>query len=57
MKKSTPPYIKHAEHSVIVKPTDKQNGYYYFCQQCGVWVGWLSKEEAKQMKSLETQTT
>lgn len=56
MKKSTPPYIKHQHHPVVIKPTDKQNGYYYHCRQCNVWVGWLSKEEANQVKSLDIQT-
>ena len=52
MKKSVSPYVKHQDHPVVIKPTDKHNGYYYHCQQCGVWVGWLSKQEVIRSKSL-----
>ena len=45
--KPTPPLIKHQEHECEVRPIDKQNGYYYHCLECNVWVAWLSKEEVK----------
>jgi len=48
MKKSTPPYLKHASHQVDVCPTYKANGFYYRCMDCDVFVGWLSKQEVKQ---------
>ena len=47
-KQSTPPYIKHATHDIEICTTPKQNGYYYKCTQCAVWVGWLSKLEVQQ---------
>lgn len=49
-KKSPAPYVKHADHPVEICATPKQNGYYYRCCQCDVWVGWLSKAEAAAIK-------
>jgi len=45
MKQSIAPYVKHKDHEIAICATDKQNGYYYHCVECGVWIGWLSKIE------------
>ena len=45
--KSIAPYVKHKDHEIIICPTNKQNGYYYKCLECNVWIGWLSKIEVE----------
>jgi hypothetical protein len=52
MKKSIPPYEKHANHTVEIRTTHFHNGYYYMCSDCLLHLGWLSKQEVAQAKSL-----
>lgn len=48
MKKTLPPYQKHATHQTEICGTHKANGFYYRCIDCNVFVGWLSKQEIQQ---------
>lgn len=47
MKKSTPPYLKHANHKTEIWRTHHANGLLYQCVDCNVFAGWLSKEEVE----------
>jgi hypothetical protein len=51
MKQRIPPLIQHQEHECEIRPTNKQNGYYYHCVKCNVWIAWLSKIEAEMIQN------
>ena len=49
---STPPYVKHQTHPIEIRSSTSHNNAFYFCQQCHVWVGWLTRAEAVEAKNL-----
>ena len=51
-KKSQPPLIKHQHHRVEIQPSTAHNYAKYFCLDCGVFVSWLSRQEALQAQQL-----
>jgi hypothetical protein len=53
MKKSTPPLVRHQGHRAVIRPSTAHNFYAYFCEDCGVFVSWLSKSEVARARELD----
>lgn len=53
-KKKTPipPLEKHRDHQVEIQPSSAHNFAKYYCVDCGVFVAWLSRQEAARAREL-----
>ena len=53
MKRPQPPLVRHQGHRAEIRPSTAHNFYAYFCEDCGVFVSWLSKQEVARARELD----
>jgi len=52
-KKSIPPFVKHRDHPTEIRRSLNYKNAFYYCTQCQVWIGSLSKKDTQNAQELD----